>query len=36
LVAEFGSGFGERNLAHMVRFAEVYPDPQILNACVQN
>src|SRR5262245_8503031 len=32
LVAEFGRGFSERNLASMVRFAEVFPDPRILQA----
>ncbi|AHF90513.1 hypothetical protein OPIT5_10155 [Opitutaceae bacterium TAV5] len=32
LVAEFGSGFTERNLANMTRFAEVFPDPDILHA----
>ena len=32
LEVEFGSGFGQRNLANMVRFAEVFPDPEILHA----
>ncbi|WP_043585276.1 PDDEXK nuclease domain-containing protein [Geminisphaera colitermitum] len=32
LVVEFGSGFTERNLANMARFAEVFPDPDILHA----
>jgi len=32
LVLEFGSGFSERNLANMIRFAEVYPNPKILHA----
>jgi predicted nuclease of restriction endonuclease-like (RecB) superfamily len=32
LTQEFGTGFGERNLAYMVRFAEVYPDVRILHA----
>jgi predicted nuclease of restriction endonuclease-like (RecB) superfamily len=32
LVAEFGRGYSERNLANMVRFAEVFPDPVILQA----
>ena len=31
LVVEFGSGFSQRNLASMVRFAEVFPDPEILH-----
>ncbi len=29
LTAEFGRGFGRRNLEQMVRFAEVFPDEQI-------
>ena len=32
LTAEFGQGFSERNLANMARFAEVFPDPEILHA----
>jgi hypothetical protein len=32
LVSEFGPGFSERNLANMIRFAEVYPDSKILHA----
>ncbi|HEY9175196.1 MAG TPA: DUF1016 N-terminal domain-containing protein, partial [Verrucomicrobiae bacterium] len=32
LASEFGPGFSERNLAYMVRFAEVFPDPKILHA----
>jgi predicted nuclease of restriction endonuclease-like (RecB) superfamily/ribosomal protein L12E/L44/L45/RPP1/RPP2 len=36
LVAEFGSGFTARNLANMVRFAEVFPDEKILHTlCAQ-
>jgi predicted nuclease of restriction endonuclease-like (RecB) superfamily len=31
LMVEFGSGFSQRNLANMVRFAEVFPDPKILH-----
>jgi predicted nuclease of restriction endonuclease-like (RecB) superfamily len=31
LVVEFGAGFSQRNLANMVRFAEVFPDPKILH-----
>ncbi|WP_395742857.1 YhcG family protein [Prosthecobacter sp.] len=32
LEAEFGRGFGERNLARMVKCAETFPDPNILTA----
>lgn len=32
LVGEFGRGFSARNLASMVRFAEVFPDLQIVQA----
>jgi hypothetical protein len=32
LSAEFGRGFGVRNLFRMVRFAEVFPDGQIVSA----
>jgi predicted nuclease of restriction endonuclease-like (RecB) superfamily len=32
LEAEFGRGFSERSLRHMVRFAEVFPDPAIVSA----
>lgn len=32
LSAEFGRGFGVRNLFRMVRFAEVFPDCQIVSA----
>jgi predicted nuclease of restriction endonuclease-like (RecB) superfamily len=32
LTAEFGEGFGSRNLFRMIRFAEVFPDPKILHA----
>lgn len=32
LVAEFGRGFSPANLFHMVRCAEVFPDPKILHA----
>ena len=32
LVAEFGRGFSERNLANMVRCAEAFPDVRILHA----
>ena len=29
---EFGGGFGKRNLHHMIRFAEVFPEPEIVHA----
>jgi predicted nuclease of restriction endonuclease-like (RecB) superfamily len=32
LEAEFGRGFGARNLFRMLRFAEVFPDPRIVSA----
>lgn len=32
LTAEYGRGFDRRNLFHMIRFAEVFPDEQIVNA----
>ncbi|MEK6646433.1 MAG: PDDEXK nuclease domain-containing protein [Candidatus Firestonebacteria bacterium] len=32
LVAEYGEGFSDKNLRHMVRFAEVFPDIQIVSA----
>lgn len=32
LTAEYGKGWSERNLAYMVRFAEVFPDLNILQA----
>lgn len=32
LVGEFGRGFSARNLANMVRFAEAFPDPKILQS----
>jgi predicted nuclease of restriction endonuclease-like (RecB) superfamily len=32
LTAEFGEGFGRRNLFRMVRFAEVFPDAKIVSA----
>jgi hypothetical protein len=32
LAAEFGQGFSEKNLWHMIRFAEVFPDGEILSA----
>ncbi len=36
LVREYGDGYSERNLARMIRFAEVFPDPQILSALSAN
>ena len=32
LVAEFGRGYGQQNLARMVQFAEVFPDPKIFTS----
>jgi DUF1016 N-terminal domain len=32
LTAEYGRGFGHRNLFHMIRFAEIFPDEAIVNA----
>ncbi len=32
LVEEFGNSFSTRNLWHMIRFAEVFPDEKIVNA----
>ena len=32
LTAEFGRGFGKRNLFRMIRFAEVFPDAEIVSA----
>jgi predicted nuclease of restriction endonuclease-like (RecB) superfamily len=32
LTAEYGRGFDRRNLFHMIRFAEVFPDEAIVNA----
>ena len=32
LSAEFGRGFGKRSLYRMMRFAEVFPDPEIVSA----
>jgi hypothetical protein len=31
LVAEYGNGFSSKNLRHMVRFAEAYPDESIVS-----
>jgi predicted nuclease of restriction endonuclease-like (RecB) superfamily len=32
LTADYGQGWSERNLAYMVKFAQVFPDPDILQA----
>lgn len=32
LEADFGTSFGEKNLRHMLKFAEVFPDEQIVYA----
>jgi predicted nuclease of restriction endonuclease-like (RecB) superfamily len=32
LEAEFGRGFSEKSLRHMIRFAEAFPDPEIVSA----
>ena len=32
LSAEYGRGFSKRNLHHMLRFAEVFPDPETVTA----
>ena len=32
LVVEFGNGFSTRNLWHMIRFAEAFPDEKIVNS----
>jgi predicted nuclease of restriction endonuclease-like (RecB) superfamily len=32
LAVEFGQGFSEKSLWHMIRFAEVFPDEEILSA----
>ncbi len=34
LTQEFGRGFGRRSLFNMVKFAEVYPDPEIVQSLV--
>ncbi len=31
LQAEFGDGWSEKHLRHCMRFAEVFPDPQIVS-----
>ncbi len=32
LTAEYGTGFSEKSLWHMIRFAEIFPDEQIVSA----
>lgn len=32
LASEFGRGFSEKSLRHMIRFAEAFPDPKIVSA----
>lgn len=32
LTREFGPGFGEKNLRHMIRFVEAFPRPEIVSA----
>lgn len=32
LTAEYGTGFSEKNLWHMIRFAEVFPEEEIVSA----
>ncbi len=34
LTAEFGRGFGRRNLFNMIRFAEVFPDAKIVQSLI--
>ncbi len=34
LQAEFGRGFGPRNLFNMIRFAEVFPDPETVQSLI--
>lgn len=34
LAGEFGYGYSDKNLRHMIRFAEVFPDPAILQSLV--
>jgi len=35
LIAEYGRGFSEKSLRHMLRFAEVFPDGQIVSALMR-
>lgn len=32
LTPEYGNGFGEKSLRHMIRFVEVFPDNKIVSA----
>ncbi|MBZ0234867.1 MAG: PDDEXK nuclease domain-containing protein [Deltaproteobacteria bacterium] len=32
LQARYGKGFGEKSIRHMIRFAEAFPDPEIVSA----
>lgn len=34
LAVEFGEGFSDKNLRHMIRFAEVFPEPSILQSLI--
>jgi hypothetical protein len=34
LATEFGDGYSDKNLRHMIRFAEVFPDPSILQTLI--
>ena len=31
LIVEYGAGFSEKSLCHMIRFAEIFPDEQIVS-----
>ena len=35
LTADYGSGFSRQNLFRMIRFAEVYPDEQIVSSLMR-
>jgi hypothetical protein len=32
LTADYGRGFADKNLRHMIRFAEAFPDREIVSA----
>lgn len=34
LATEFGDGYSDKNLRHMIRFAEAFPDPAILQSLI--
>jgi hypothetical protein len=36
LVEEFGRGFGEKSLRHMIRFTEAFPDERIVSALLRH